>query len=341
MAQALREQQLGFPVGADDRQTVATFLGRWLEDAVRPTVRASTYARYEGLVRVHLIPAIGRERLAKLSPQQVQAMMNAKLAAGLSPRTVGHLRAVLRRALNQAYRWGLVARNVATLVDAPRVAHHELTPLDPAQALAFLEAARGDRLEALYVLALTTGLRQGELLGLRWQDVDLEAVDPVTQERQPTLTVRQALQRVGGRPQFVEPKSSRARRSIALPGIVIPALREHRNRQRFEQRWAGTRWQDWGLVFASTIGTPLDGTNVTHRLQVILERAGLPRQRFHDLRHGAASLHVAAGTPMRQVQELLGHSDYRLTANLYAHVAPVVARDTAARMDAVLQHRAN
>jgi integrase len=150
-----------------ERQTVAQFLDRWLTDVAKPTVRPKTYHSYAALVRLHLAPALGHHQLSKLGPEHVQRMMNQKLASGLSPRTVQYLRAVLRRALGQALKWGLVARNVATLVDPPRVVQAEIRPLDPDEARRFLAAVRGDRLEALYAVALA--------LGLRWQDIDLDA----------------------------------------------------------------------------------------------------------------------------------------------------------------------
>lgn len=323
----LRAQQQGLPLGADERTTVEAFLSRWLQ-ATAAKNRPGTVTRYEQLVRGHIVPAIGRERLVRLTPDQVQALLDARLAAGLSPRTVHHIRACLRSALNRAMRWGLVSRNAAALTDPPKVPYVEVQPLTPDQARRFIEAVRGDRLEALYVVALATGMRQGELLGLAWDDVDLAGG---------SLTVRHALQRVGGRYALVEPKTARSRRTIALPSLATVALEEHRSRQAFAQRWAGSKWSNpVGVVFTNLTGGPLDATNVTHRLQAILAAAGLPRQRFHDLRHGAASLLIASGTPMRQVMELLGHSDIRLTMNTYAHVAPAVARDTADRMDAAL-----
>ena len=167
---ALRARDQGEAVNTD-RQTVAQFLDHWLEDVVKPSVRPKTHHSYAQLVRLHLSPGLGKHQLAKLTPQHVQALMNAKLADGLSPRTVQYLRAILRRALGQALKWGLVSRNVATLVDPPRIERKEMATLTPEQAPQFLAAVRGDRLEALYTVALSLGLRQGEALGLRWQDI--------------------------------------------------------------------------------------------------------------------------------------------------------------------------
>jgi integrase len=209
------------------------------------------------------------------------------------------------------------------------VPRREVHPLEPAQARAFLEAIRGDRLEALYVTALGTGLRQGELLGLSWGDVDLEAG---------TLRVRQALQRNRSGLVLVEPKSATSHRVVALPAIVVSALRAHRIRQLEERLGAGERWpaDPRELVFLSTTGTPLEGVNVTRRFQALLADAGLPRQRFHDLRHACATLLLAQGIAPRVVMETLGHSQISLTMNTYSHVVPSMTRHAAERMDEAL-----
>jgi integrase len=199
--------------------------------------------------------------------------------------------------------------------------------MSPEQARAFLDLVRGDRLEALYTVALAIGLRQGEALGLQWNDIDLDTG---------TLSVRHALQRIGGKLQLVEPKTRLSRRTIAMPPIVVTSLRAHRARQLQERLWAGSRWQEGNYVFASRIGTPLDGTNVTHGLQATLIAAGLPRQRFHDLRHACASLMLAQGVHPRVVMETLGHSQISLTMNTYSHVIPSLQREAADRMEEVL-----
>ncbi|MDP9367447.1 MAG: site-specific integrase [Chloroflexota bacterium] len=319
----LREQQQGLPV-ALERQTVAQFLHRWLEDVVGPSVRPRTSESYAQLVRLHLVPTLGRHQLNKLEPQHVQAMMNRKLESGLSPRTVQYIRAVLRRALGQALKWGLVARNVATLVDPPRSRRQPIRPLTPVQGRMLLEAARGDRLEALYRVALSLGLRIGEALGLRWDDVDLE---------RGVLRISSALQRVGGKLQLVEPKSTQSRRTLALPVALIAALKIHRVRQLQERLASGDRWQDSGHIFTTTIGTPLEPRNATRAFKAMLVAAGLPDIRFHDLRHSCASLLVAQGIHPRVVMETLGHSQISLTMNTYAHVFADAQREAAATMD--------
>jgi integrase len=328
---ALRAEAAGLPQPSE-RVTVGAFLDQWLNNSARPKVRPRTYSSYAGIVRVHLQPGLGRHTLARLNPQQVQAFLNAKAQEHLSPRTVAYIRAVLRRALGQAERWGMVSRNVARLAEPPRVPRREVRPLSPDQARRLLDTIRGDRFEALYLVALGVGLRQGEILGLAWSDLDFEGA---------TVTVRHALQRVDGRLEFVEPKSVTSRRVVALPSFVLDALRIHRTRQLEDRLLAGSRWHDdaRGLVFTTTVGTPMDGIAVTRRYQAVLAAAGLPRQRFHDLRHACASLLLAQGVAPRVVMETLGHSQISLTLNTYSHVIPALGRAAAEQMDALLGTR--
>jgi integrase len=199
--------------------------------------------------------------------------------------------------------------------------------LSSEQARSFLDAVQGDRLEALYTVAIALGLRQGEILGLRWIDVDFDAG---------TITVARALQRVGGRLMFVPPKSARSLRTVSMPTTLVAALRAHRARQLQERLAAGPDWNPDDLVFTSSTGTPLDSRNVTRRFQAALERAGLPRMRFHDARHTCATLLLAQGVQPRVVMETLGHSQISLTMNTYAHVIPELQREAADRMEAVL-----
>lgn len=322
LTRALTDHQQGLPV-ATERQTVAQFLDRWLTDVARPKLRPSTYRSYQQKIRLYLVPALGRHQVAKLDPQQVQAMMNALSERGLAPRTIQYTQAILRRALNQAVKWGQVARNVAALTDPPRVERPEMQALSPDQARRFLDAVRGDRAEALYSVALSLGLRQGEALGLRWQDVDLDAGE---------LRVRVALQHLSGEaPCLVEPKTRQSRRTLPLTPGLVAQLRAHRTRQLEERLRAGDGWQGeaWGLVFTNTAGGPLSKWTLTHQYKRHLERAGLPAIRFHDLRHSCASLLVAQGVHPRVVMDILGHSTIALTMNTYSHVLPQAHRDAA------------
>jgi len=322
LTKLLREQHTG-TLAKDGRLTVGEYLSGWLADK---RVRPSTRRGYQTWVNQHLIPSLGRIRLAKLQPQDVDAMVHAKLAAGLSPRTVHHMRAVLRAALAQAVRYELIPRNVAALSNPVPVPDHEMTVFTPGEAMAFLEAVRGDRLEALYGVVLALGLRQGEALGLRWEDIDLDAR---------RLIVANALQRVDGKLALVPPKTRRSRRTIELPDAAVTALRAHKVRQLEERLLTGGRWQDSGHVFTSTIGTPLDGSSVTRAFQRLLANAGLPRLRFHDLRHSCATLLLVQGVPARVVMEILGHSSIALTMNTYSHVMPSLKREAADAMDRV------
>lgn len=225
----LRAQRELRPI-PDQRQKLGSFLRRWLDDVARPTLRAWTYDSYDDILRLHLEPGLGRIPLARLAPADVQWFLNTKLESGLSPRRVQYLHAVLRRALVTAERWGLVSRNVAKLVDPPRVPRHEIRPLTPAEARLLLDASADDRLRTLWLTALGTGLRQGELLALRREDVDLDGG---------RLHVRSTLARVDGKLVRLEPKTSRSRRTVHLPATVIAALRAHRTRQRMERLVAG------------------------------------------------------------------------------------------------------
>ncbi len=317
----------GLPV-AIERQTVTQFLDQWLENVAKPSVRPKTLHSYAQIVRLYLKPALGHHQLAKLAPQHVQAMLNDRQQAGLSPRTVQYARDVLRQALNQALKWGLVARNVALLVDPPRSDRQPVTPLAAEQARGFLDQLKSqeNRLWPVIAMAIMTGLRQAELLGLRWSDVDLEGR---------TLCVAQTLQRIDGKWQVGEPKSKRSRRTLPLPAEVVSTLRAQRLRQLEERLLAGDRWQDWGLIFTSTVGTPLEPSNLNARLHTLLAEAGLPQQGIHKLRHCFASLLIAQGVSPRVVMEMLGHSQISLTMNTYAHVMPTMLEDAARAVDAV------
>ena len=327
IAKALVDLQNGVLL-PPDKQTFGQFLTRWLEDVAKPSVRPATYTSYEQLARVHILPdSIAKRPLSKLTPQDVQAFLNRKQQGDISARTVQYLHAVIRRALEIALRWGFVVRNVAKLVEPPRVKRQEVKPLSPEQAKTFLEAAKEDRLYAMYVVALALGLRQGELFGLKWEDVDFDTG---------TLRIVRALQRIDGKPQFVEPKSDKSRRVIALPRFVVDTLREHKVRQLEERLLVGSRWQDWGLVFSTSVGTPLENSNTLKAFKALLRRAGLPDMRFHDLRHSAASLLLAQGLSPRVIMEVLGHSQIGLTMNTYAHVLPALQREAAEAMDKLL-----
>lgn len=269
------------------------------------------------------MPVIGRVKLDRLTGLQVERLMNAMAAAGASPKTAANVRGLLRSALNQALRWHLIARNPVLDTEAPKREQHEIEPFTRAEAKRFLEVVSGDRLEALWVLSLGMGLRQGEALGLTWQDVDLETG---------TLYVREQLQRVDGVLRRVPLKTERSRRTLAMPARIATALQEHRDRQLAE----GRALLPSAYVFTTPEGGPLEARTVLRWFAALLERGGLRHVRFHDLRHSAATFLLAQGVPMRVVMEVLGHSQMSTTSDRYTHVALELQREAAARMDALL-----
>lgn len=304
---------------------VAVFLERWLA-AVRPSIRPSTYASYEGVVRLHITPSIGKISLDKLTVDQVAALIRQKQAEEqLSQRSVRYVLLVLRNALNKAVRWGLIVRNVASLVDPPRVPHMQVRVLSPEEITRLLSAARGDRFESLIVLAVSTGLRLGEALGVKWADIDLS-------RRQ--IRVEKSLQRISGRGLVLsETKTDRSRRTIVLPVFAAESLRGWFAQQQHQQRAAGRTWNDDGFVFTTSTGRPVDARNVQRSFRRLLRTAKLPRMRFHDLRHSCASLLLTQGVAPRVVMETLGHSRISVTMDTYTHVMPALQREAADAID--------
>ena len=267
-------------------------------------------------MRIHVIPILGRIKLTRLSAQNIQELYSRKLAEGLSPTTVLHLHRVLHRALRQAVRWGSIPRNVTETVDPPSMAKTQHQALTAEQAKQFLAAVREDQLEALYVLAIMTGMRQGELLGLHWHEVDLE---------KETIHVRSQLKRGGV---LGSPKTDSSRRQLDLPAIAIEALRRHRIRQIHERFQAGASWSESDLVFTNSVGNATNPANLRSRSFIpLLKRTGLPNIRFHDLRHSTATLLLSLGINPKIVQELLGHSQISITMDVYSHALPTMQRE--------------
>jgi len=321
LARLQREASVGL-LSDPERITVARFLERWLEDSVRRSVRPTTHTLYSQMCRLHIVRHVGGIVLSKLRALHVQQMLAAMEKDEKSPRLCQLAYTILHRALNDAVRGGLVPRNVCEAVTRPRAPRKTMQTLTPAQAAQFLEAAKGDRLEALYVLAVTTGLRQGELLGLRWPDVNLEVG---------RLSVRHQLCELRGKLWLDEPKTAKARRQIDLPAVTVTALREHRRRMLAEGHYRSD-----GLVFCDTQGGPLRKSGLRRRsFEPLLKKAGLPRIRFHDLRHTAATLALGEGVHPKIVQEMLGHSQISITLDTYSHVLPSMQKEAAAKMDAL------
>jgi integrase len=322
---ALKRQGEGLPA-SESRQRLGPYLKAWLT-ATETTVRPTTWKNDAARVHNHIVPVLGRIAVSELTPGDLEAFFRHKLAEGLSPQTVLHLRGILRRALQRAVKHGLVVRNVAQLAEPPELIRTRRPDFyDPDEARAFLRGSEGDRLEALWVLLMTSGLRRGEALGLTWADVDLEAG---------TYRVSRALQRAGGRLQTTEVKTKASRRTGDLSALAVAALQRHRERQEA----SGLRPLPIAYVFISTAGTPLEPRNVNRAFDALLERAGLRRIRLHDLRHSFGSLLLASGASPREVMELLGHSNIAMTMDVYAHVIPALKRQAMERFDAMLGSR--
>lgn len=334
---ALKRRQDGLPQ-VSQRLTVGSYLSKWIE-GVPSSVRATTYRGYEHMVRKHLVPRLGKIALGRLNPTDLTTMYSEMLAAGLAPRTVGHAHRILGRALREAEAAGMVPRNVCRLVRPPRAPHAEMKTLTAEQARTLIHASEGDRLHALYALALASGARQGELLAIRWADVDMEA-GTIRITRTLVRGIRAGVPSASGVPQtewiFNEPKTASSRRMIPIGQTALNVLRVHRRLQAEERLRAGSAWADGDLVFASTVGTPLDASNVRVLYRATLRRAGLPVIRFHDLRHSAATLLLEAGVHPRSVADRLGHATPSLVMNTYGHVTERMQREATAAMDNVL-----
>lgn len=316
-----------------DNLKVGEYLDRWLSGSVNNTVKATTFERYEQITRLHLKPALGRVKLKALTPGHVRGLYREKLEAGSSTRTVRYVHTTLHKALKQAVMDSLIPRNATEAVKPPQPSREEMHPLTPEQAKLLLQTAHeaGDRLEALYVLAIHTGLRQGELLGLKWDDVDLE---------DGSLQVRRTLAITKSGPVFTSPKTTGFRRSVKLTSKAIEALKIHLERQLAEIDRVGSLWSPGdadGLIFASETGEPLDRRAVTKlKFKPLLKRAGLLEIRFHDLRHTCATLLLAKNVNPKIVSEMLGHSTIAITLDTYSHVLPNMRDQAAAAMEEVL-----
>ena len=306
------------------RLTVGGFFAQWLRDTARLRLRPSTHSLYSDLVRLHIGPRLGGVLLKALQPAHVTALLSAMERDGKAPRLRQMVYTLLHSALRDAVKTGLLARNPAAAVDRPRVPRKEIRALDPAQVRTLLDQARGDSLEALYVLAVASGLRLGELLGLQWGDLDLDAG---------VLHVQRTLVEAAhtGALTLAEPKTARSRRRVDLPAFAVAALRAHRTR-------LGAVPHRERLVFTDRRGGPLRRSNLHRRsFKPLLRRAKHPEAtRFHDLRHTAASLALATGTHAKVVQEQLGHASIATTLDTYSHTIPSMGREAAERLDTLL-----
>lgn len=319
--------------------TVGEYLQKWLTDYAQGRVAARTYDRYAEIIHLHLSPALGAMPLSKLQPLHIQACYTRALregrldrrAGGLSAQTVLHHHRLLHEALEQAVRWQLLSRNPADAVEPPRPERAEMHVLDPAGVSRLLEAAEGTRAYAAVLLAVTTGLRRGELLGLRWEDIDLQ---------RGVLSVQQTVQRSRSAGLHIrEPKTQRSRRLVTLPAMAVEVLRKHRLEQQKQRLFMGPEYRDHGLAFPRLDGRPMNPDALSKAFEVIVARAGLPRVRFHDLRHTHATMLLQQGVNPKVVSERLGHSTVNLTLDTYSHVLPGIQEEVAQKVDNLLRKK--
>lgn len=328
LAKALSDREGGLTFDADNLR-LGDYLQRWLEDSKKGSVKRVTYEGYARQVRNHLVPTLGRIKLRALTPAHLRGLYREKTETGLSARTVGYIHTTIHNALEQAVKDGLLPRNVADVVKPPQLCKEEIQPLTPAQTKTFLEAVGGDRFEALYVLAVTAGPRQGELLGLKWEDI---APDRKLLQVKRTLSSTK-----GGEPVFSNPKTAKGRRSVKLTARAVEALKRHRERQLEEREEVAGLWQNHGLVFPTQVGTPMSRHNLVARsFKPLLKRAGLPEIRFHDLRHTCATLMLAVGANPKVAQETLGHANVTITLDTYSHLLPNMQGEVAEKVNELL-----
>ena len=322
--------------------TVAKFLEDWLTNVLPGTVAPATLTQYRDVARLYIVPLVGQKRLVNLSPTDV-AKMTRTLATeyvrkdgtkGVAPHTQRIARSVLRRALRWAEDQGLLARNVARIAPGVRLGDTTGRTLTPEQARDLLVSLEDNRLGAAFTVALSLGLRLGELLGLEWSDLELEATPP-------RLTVYRALKRIDGVGLVLDtPKTKASRRTVHLPATCVAALRAHRLTQVAERLHAGPLWEahplNADLVFRTPFGKAMDPDNFRHATYRATEAAGLGRWSPHELRHSCASLLIAQGVPLKLISELLGHTSIRITSDVYGHLLEPAKAEVADAMERAL-----
>lgn len=306
---------------AIEKSTLGEYLTRWLADDVQHTRKSRTFQNYSDMARLYIIPTLGRIKVALLQPEHVERLHASMLETGLSPKTIRIAHNALHVALKKALDRGTIPRNVADLVTPPRLQHREIEWFEAEQARQLQTIASEGRWGALIAVALATGMRQGEILGLKWGDVDFDAQ---------VIRVARQLGRDG---QLDELKNDKHRRGIDIPATTTAILREHKRRQNEERLLVGSEWQDGGLIFCTHRGRPLIWRNVTREYKQLLKLAGLPDRRFHSLRHTNASLLLLQGVHPKVVQERLGHASISITLDIYSHVLPRLGQDAAMRLD--------
>lgn len=334
LRRVLRELDTGSYI-EPSKISLSVYLNQWLRDYAKPNTAPTTYERYADIVSLHLIPALGEIALAKLQPLHIQAYYAEALqegrrngTGGLSARTVHHHHRILKQALAQAVKWQLLNRNVADAVTPPRPERHEMAALDEPQTVELIECTKSTNLYIPVFLAVTTGLRRGEVLGLRWSDVDLEAG---------VLSVRQALESTKNGLAFKQPKTVKSRRRVSLLPLTVQVLREHAIEQKKARLAAGPAYTDHGLVCARSDGSPVNPRQLSKDFLSLIRRNKLLRVRFHDLRHSHASQLLRQGIHPKIVSERLGHSSVAITLDTYSHVLPGMQEDAALSLDEVFK----
>lgn len=314
-----------------NKVTVGEWLDTWLKEYKKPDLRPEVFQTYQMIIRVHLKPALGGVLLQALRPEMVQRLYNEKTASGLAPATVRKIHQVLHGALKQAVKNQLVVRNVSEATTLPKLQQtREVRALTLEEQQEFLKALEGHRLATAFKVLLGTGLRRGELLALTWKDIDLANA---------TLTVRQSLVRVKGQLLFQEPKTKTSKRTIPLPDDLVSELKAHKAQQAQEKLLAGPAYEDNGLVFANELGRPLDPRSFDRWFYQIREKAGLPKDvNLHALRHTYATRLLERGVSLKVIQQLLGHSKFDVTADIYSHVAPELEREAVAVLNGLFRH---
>ncbi len=322
------------------KTTLAEYLERWLKDYAWPNLAPRTAEGYETIVRQHLIPKLGNLSLTQLRPEHLQKYYSEMLSigrcdrpGGLSAQTVRHHHTALHKALQTAVEWGLLNRNVADAIKPPRTQRPEMKTWDEDDITRFLEAAKETPYHCLFYLALFTGMRRSELLGLKWSDVDL-----ILGEASVTRSLHHLRD---GSIVFRSPKTAKGRRTVALPPSATLLLKEHRERQKLEQAMLGVLSGDDDLVFSHLDGKPLRPNTITRAWTILADRAGVKVIRLHDARHTHASLMLKQGIHPKIVQERLGHATIAVTLDTYSHVAPGLQEAAAKRFDEVFTARYN
>lgn len=333
MTKFLRELQDGTGIEATN-ETVAQFLERWLRDYAKPNVSPRTYENYAELIRRHIVPELGSRKLDKLQAVHLQAFYARKHESGridgtggLSAQTVKHLHSILHEALHYAVKWQVLPRNPAEYVDPPKREKQQLHVIDEAATLRLLAIAEPTWMWVPVLLAITTGMRRGEILALRWDDVDLDAQ---------VATVQRSLEvtKAGGL-RMKETKTGRSRR-VDLAPYTVQALRAHKGAQSLHRISAGADYQNQNLVCARADGTPIPPNSVTQAFQDVRKKAGFTL-RFHDLRHSHVSQLIRQGAPINVISSRIGHAGSAITMDVYGHLFPGMGRDAADRFEAGLR----